>query len=239
MESDSVPQLLSQPLSLASQGSQKDDDIVDIEDEDSVSTEAATSSCVSPWGFTEKYYLCIAGPGAIVEGKEGIKNRDSKYTFKCRLCERLVKCNYSSSSNLKRHLLGKHKVDIHSVSATKRSASTASTSSTAECKKPKVDVTVTPTLTRFLKGATPSQATLNSATTELVVSRMLPFSIVESEDWKVFISKVCPGRSIMCRETLMNGIAKEYKKAVKRLTEVFQNIQWVATTSDCWTGSNR
>lgn len=58
----------------------------------------------SPWTYTEKFYRCIK---KITNKPEDLE-KPTKYTFACLECGMTMKCDRSSSTNLKRHYRRRH-----------------------------------------------------------------------------------------------------------------------------------
>lgn len=69
---------------------------------------------------------------------------------------------------------------------------------------------------------------------DVIINAHLPFNLVSHESFKTIISKGYPGRTVLCRQTLMKRIDNNYKVAFDKLKNKLNLVEFVSTTADAW-----
>ena len=222
---------------------------VDVEESDSSqaqaeqaevarSTEAvglAEDTAISPWPFTNGFFHCAS---AVTD-----RGKSTKYTYRCLQCSANIRCDGTTSSNLKRHYKRKHSELSHALlsavppSQRRRLAAEEPLPSTP----PPLASTsgVATTLNHWWRSRSVSQEVLNNQLAKLIVDSMLPFSFVDSPQWKFFANVCLPDKTTIGRTKLMTIIGSQYRSQTQALKDVMGTIKCVATTGDCWTGAHR
>jgi len=213
---------------------------VDVEESDSSqaqaeqaevarSTEAvglAEDTAISPWPFTNGFFHCAS---AVTD-----RGKSTKYTYRCLQCSANICCDATTSSNLKRHYKRKHSELSHAL------LSAVSVSSTAGTPPPLASTSgVATTLNHWWRSRSVSQEVLNNQLAKLIVDSMLPFSFVDSPQWKFFANVCLPDKTTIGRTKLMTIIGSQYRSQTQALKDLMGTIKCVATTGDCWTGAHR
>lgn len=83
------------------------------------------------------------------------------------------------------------------------------------------------------------QKTVDKAIVNYVVHGLRPFSIVEQEPFRELVSDLVPNAKMMSRVTLTSKIEDGFNKMKAALTEAMKGVEYVATTTDCWSVRRR
>lgn len=68
---------------------------------------------------------------------------------------------------------------------------------------------------------------------DVIINANLPFNLaVSHESFKTIISKGYPGRTVLCRQTLMKRKYDSYKVAFDKLKNKLNLVEFVSTTVD-------
>ncbi|KAG1933748.1 hypothetical protein F2P79_020466 [Pimephales promelas] len=84
-----------------------------------------------------------------------------------------------------------------------------------------------------------SQVNINKAVMKFVVEGLQPFSVVDLQAFKDLIQDLQPNAIIMSRPTLRSSIAEATKSMKKKLIAAMSEVEYIATTTDCWTTRRR
>ncbi|XDV25427.1 hypothetical protein PO909_029347, partial [Leuciscus waleckii] len=84
-----------------------------------------------------------------------------------------------------------------------------------------------------------SQVNINKAVIKFVVEGLQPFSVVDLQAFKDLIQDLQPNATIMSRPTLRSSIAEATKSMKKKLIAAMSEVEYIATTTDCWTTRRR
>ncbi|XP_055534147.1 uncharacterized protein LOC129723764 [Wyeomyia smithii] len=160
------------------------------------------------------------------------KNYEKLFTFKKRKSEKnfevtcsvclpdvtILSCGYSSATNMKTHLLRKHKWSEEKVR----------NELGVECKKSRLtynDIT---------------QQDVHEATDNLIMAEGLPFKIVDSVYFKAVAELGLPeGLSVGSRQSLANRMDIKFSAMMTNLKAHLASAKNVSTTADCWTKFRR
>nr|AFC96943.1 putative transposase [Carassius auratus] len=161
-------------------------------------------------------------------------NKDS-FKMKCVLCLPLnkeISAFKSSPSNLRKHIERMHPNYLKNYSkltAQKRKIGTSTHASSS--KQLKVD-SVFP-----VKHVSP--VTVNKAILRYIIQGLHPFSTVDLPSFKELISALQPGISVITRPTLRSKIAEAALIMKQKVTAAMSEVEWIATTTDCWTARRK
>ncbi|XP_036974894.1 uncharacterized protein LOC119030967 [Acanthopagrus latus] len=165
--------------------------------------------------------------------------KDSSYRMKCLLClpkNSEILAYKNSPSNLRKHVERKHPNQLkkyEELTSAKRKRPVTETPSTSTNRQMTTFLTTTCSAV--------SQRSLDKAVLKYVVHGLQPLSLVEQEPFIEFVKDLLPNAraKIMTRVTLgsrMDEAAKEMKTAV---TEAMRGVEYIATTTDCWSVRRR
>ncbi|XP_067286175.1 zinc finger BED domain-containing protein 4-like [Pseudorasbora parva] len=188
--------------------------------------EASTSCNVStddnhPWPYLKEMFSFA-----------GVQN--DSYRMQCLLClPRTTKISAfkNSSSNLRKHIERKHPNHLNNYSEL---------TSTSQ-KRKNVSKNMEP-LTKQLKiGETKiiSQATVDKAVLRFIVYGLQPFSVVEKDEFKGLIHDLQPKSAVRSRSTICAKIEEAAGEMKKSLTEAMRGVEYICTTTDCWSSRRR
>ena len=79
-----------------------------------------------------------------------------------------------------------------------------------------------------------TQSTVDTAVMNLVVGALLPLRIVDVPEYVELIQTLQPNSHVLCRKTLRARIDEAANESKRKLMAVLKSVQWVATTTDCW-----
>jgi hypothetical protein len=88
-------------------------------------------------------------------------------------------------------------------------------------------------------GAVISQAALDDLILDYIIEDLQPFSATEKPSFKKLIQRLAPNRTLMSRKTVMDRLSNRADAMKKQLIQTFQNVSYVATTTDCWSAHHR
>lgn len=80
---------------------------------------------------------------------------------------------------------------------------------------------------------------INKAVLKFVVKGLQTFSVVDLQAFKDLIQDLQPNATIMSRPTLRSSIAEATKSMKKKLIAAMSEVEYIATTTDCWTTRRR
>ena len=165
---------------------------------------------------------------------KGVK--DGKYEYKCNFCpttQILMKVNLKSRSNLRRHLERTHKTQKLLEDYDKLCQST----------KVKRDCNYNKSMDEYLVSksfnAKPSQAKLDSAVVNMIISANLPFTFVREPSFKDLISLCQPGMKVLSYETLIRKMECQVNEMHENMLKAFEKIAVCCVTADGWTAASR
>lgn len=69
---------------------------------------------------------------------------------------------------------------------------------------------------------------------KLILNQCLPFSLVESDDFKLLIQEGYPTLKVISRPTLMKRFDSNVVDVLKNLKKEMSVVNHVTTTADCW-----
>lgn len=81
--------------------------------------------------------------------------------------------------------------------------------------------------------------TVDKAIVNYVVHGLQPLSIVEQEPFRTFVFNLVPNAKIMTRVALTSRIDDSAKKMKIKMIEAMKSVDYIATTTDCWSARRR
>ena len=84
-----------------------------------------------------------------------------------------------------------------------------------------------------------SQATVDKAILRFIVHGLQPFSIVERTEFKDLIHDLQPNCAVRSRLTIRSKIEDATKEMKKKVIEAMKGVEYIATTTDCWSSRRR
>lgn len=69
---------------------------------------------------------------------------------------------------------------------------------------------------------------------KLIINQCLPFSLVESEDFRLLIQGGYPMLKLVSRPTLMKRFDNNTVELLKNMKKEMSFINHITTTADCW-----
>lgn len=84
-----------------------------------------------------------------------------------------------------------------------------------------------------------SQATVDKAVLRYIVQGLQPYSVVELPSFKDLINGLRPSTSVITRPTVRSKIIKAAQTMKEKVTAAMSEVEWIATTTDCWTARRR
>ncbi|XP_014778309.1 uncharacterized protein LOC106874908 isoform X2 [Octopus bimaculoides] len=207
-------------------------------------TEPQQEQAHNPWPHLDEYFL--------IKSREG-----DKLIFNCNMCLPKtvpIKAHTTSLNNLKQHIKRTHptkfmqfemKIKIGSFrgkikkrfssdsNSSKCSSELSSPYSPPSGKKVRQQI-IAESFDITATGSDIPQAAVDQKIVNLFVANMLPLHIVESDTFKRLIKTLNPSKSSMSRRTLGRQIINLHTDLKQYLIRVLGDVQWVATTADCW-----
>lgn len=167
---------------------------------------------------------------------------------KCDLCNSLYSVKGGSTTNLKKHLMKKHRLTYDTIFSCSVldtavletpilsiSASTESTNSVIKTNETNLQQTK---LSTFIKRpvAVVREKKINDFIFKMIVKDLQPFSVVEDAGFKDLINYLEPGYKIPSRYLLSNTLLDaQYSEVQKKLKEELESAKYVSITTDGWT----
>ncbi|KAG1924762.1 zinc finger BED domain-containing protein, partial [Pimephales promelas] len=84
-----------------------------------------------------------------------------------------------------------------------------------------------------------SQATLDKLVINFICEGLQPFSVVEQPAFKTMINTLHPSATLMSRPTVLLRIQEAAMHVRKAITAKLRNVEFVSTTTDCWSVRQR
>ncbi len=84
-----------------------------------------------------------------------------------------------------------------------------------------------------------SPVTVNTAILRYFIQGLHPFSTVDLSSFKELSSTLQPGSSVITRPTLRSKIAEAALIMKQKVTAAMREVEWIATTVDCWTAHRK
>lgn len=84
-----------------------------------------------------------------------------------------------------------------------------------------------------------SQTSVDEFIINFVVQGLHPLSVVEQEGFKALVNHLQPDVTVMSRGTLKNRVGKAAEEMKKNLKAAMSKVEFIATTTDCWTAHRR
>ena len=84
-----------------------------------------------------------------------------------------------------------------------------------------------------------SQKGLDNVVVNFAVQSLQPLSVVEQPSFKEMIQLLQPNLRVICRGTVKNRVVKSTQDMRKNLKAAMSKVEFIATTTDCWTAHRR
>lgn len=72
-----------------------------------------------------------------------------------------------------------------------------------------------------------------------ITEGLQPFSIVNLPPFKELVTNLCPGKTVMCRETVKNHLKNHATNMKRNLRIALESVDTVATTTDSWSARGK
>ncbi|CAB4404665.1 unnamed protein product [Rhizophagus irregularis] len=148
---------------------------------------------------------------------EHFKYEDSLKKAKCDYCKSLICCNKGSTTGLSNHFKSKHNITKN---------------------QEKNQLTIHEVINNS-EAIVYSKETFRKFLIEWIVKNDLPFTCVESEDFRSMIHLLRKDAFIPSADTIKNDIISIFDESKKKINSILQNIsKKISFTIDGWTSSN-
>lgn len=84
-----------------------------------------------------------------------------------------------------------------------------------------------------------SQASVDKVVLKFVVQGLHPPHIVQQQGFIDLVQHLQPNTNVMTRNTVVNKVTKAFVEMKRKLKAALSEIEFVATTTDCWTAHRR
>lgn len=84
-----------------------------------------------------------------------------------------------------------------------------------------------------------SQKSVDDAIINFVIQGLQPLSVVEQQGFKTLVHHLQPQVSVMSRGTAKNKVEKATQEMKNNLKAAMSEVEFIATTTDCWTAHRR
>ena len=83
------------------------------------------------------------------------------------------------------------------------------------------------------------QSTIGHLVLRFLSDGLLPFNLVALPAFRQLVTGLQPGSTVISRDTVRKRMADAVVGMKKALCNVFRTIDWVSTTTDCWSARGR
>ncbi|KAL6475709.1 hypothetical protein MHYP_G00167490 [Metynnis hypsauchen] len=177
---------------------------------------------VHPWPYLEEFFEMV-----------GCKN--NSFRMRCKLCApkyHELMAFKNSTSNLKKHIEKKHPTRLERYTQL-TSASLKRKSSTEGSLAPPSKQT------KLWETQRVSQASVDKVVLKFVVQGLHPPHIVQQQGFIDLVQHLRPNTNVMTRNTIVNKVTKASIEMKRKLKAALSEIEFIATTTDCWTAHRR
>ncbi|XP_030577209.1 uncharacterized protein LOC115774195 [Archocentrus centrarchus] len=195
------------------------DGITENENDDD-STDREQEALNHPWPYLREMFQIV-----------GSKN--DSWRMRCELClpkKHELLAFKNSPSNLKKHIERKH---VNHLERYK------SLTSTAVRRRSKLDEGPSSKQLKLWETKTLSQRSVDEAILNFIIQGLHPLSIVEQQGFKTLVHHLQPDVVVMSRGTVKNRVEKATLEMKNNLKAAMSEIEFIATTTDCWTAHRR
>ncbi|XP_056453390.1 uncharacterized protein LOC130388084 [Gadus chalcogrammus] len=175
-----------------------------------------------PWPYLEELFEMV-----------GCKN--NSFRMRCKLCApkyHELMAFKNSPSNLKKHIEKIHPTRLERYTQL---------SSSALKRKPSTEDSLTPPSkqTKLWETRRVSQASVDKVVLKFVVQGLHPPHIVQQQGFIELVQHLQPNTNVMTRNTVVNKVTKASVEMKRNLKAALSEIEFIATTTDCWTAHRR
>ncbi|XP_037388735.1 uncharacterized protein LOC119262030 [Pygocentrus nattereri] len=177
---------------------------------------------VHPWPYLEEFFEMV-----------GCKN--NSFRMRCKLCApkyHELMAFKNSPSNLKKHIEKKHPTRLERCTQL-TSASLKRKSSTEGSLAPPSKQT------KLWETQRVSQASVDKVVLKFIVQGLHPPHVVQQQGFIDLVQHLRPNTSVMTRNTVVNKVTKASIEMRRKLKAALSEIEFIATTTDCWTAHRR
>ncbi|KAL0172202.1 hypothetical protein M9458_032513, partial [Cirrhinus mrigala] len=173
---------------------------------------------IHPWPYLEEFFEMV-----------GCKN--SSFRMRCKLCApkyHKLMAFKNSPSNLKKHIEKKHPTRLEGYTQLTLAALKRKSSTEGSLAPPSKQ-------TKLWEMRRVSQASVDKVVLQFVVQGLHPPHIVQQQG---FID-LQPNANVMTCNTVRNKVTKASVEMKRKLKAALSEIEYIATTADCWTAHRR
>ncbi|XP_029348038.1 uncharacterized protein LOC115034755 [Acyrthosiphon pisum] len=175
-----------------------------------------------PWNTYNKHFKVLK----IIEDKFSYM----KYYVKCLHCvgPKTLSADTRSTSNLRKHLASQHKSIFDNIGNETIGKDSNIIKQDANLPSPNKK-------SKLMSGQlTLKESILDTMIQKLILNQCLPFSLVESDDFKLLIQEGYPTLKVISRPTLMKRFDNNVVDVLQNLKKEMSLVNHVTTTVDCW-----
>ncbi|XP_041825222.1 uncharacterized protein LOC121655155 isoform X1 [Melanotaenia boesemani] len=191
-----------------------------MEEESERESEPDSQDIRHPWPYLQELF-------------EVVGSKNDSWRMRCVLCKpksHEILAFKNSPSNLKKHIERKHSNHVErykSLTSTtlKRKSVSSEEGSSKQLK--------------LWEMRRVSQKSVDQYIINFVIQGLHPFSIVEQPGFRALLNHLQPDLTVMSRGTIKNHIDKATDEMKNNLKAAMSDIEFIATTTDCWTAHRR
>lgn len=184
----------------------------------------------NPWPFLEAKFF------EFQSSERSTTNSSFNLKFFCKLCTpsktTIISCQSSSTANLKTHIKRKHPHEVKNFEdLCKLRAQTSKNT-----QQPITSFFSTP-------GSVPrnhlTQKQVDTMIARYIISSGLSFNHVRSPEFLQFMADLQPGRTVLCKPTLVKRLQEKFKEMKTHVTQEMGKVEHVCTTADMWSEAKK
>ncbi|KAI4897234.1 hypothetical protein NFI96_030188, partial [Prochilodus magdalenae] len=163
----------------------------------------------------------------------GCKN--NSFRMRCKLCApkyHEIMAFKNSLSNLKKHIEKKHPTSLERYTQFTSAALKRKSSTEGSLAPPSKQ-------TKLWETRRVSQASVDKAVIKFVVQGLHPPHIVQQQGFIDLVQYLQPNTNVITRNTVVDKVTKASIEMKRKLKAALSEIEFIATTTDCWTAHRR
>ncbi|XP_060782746.1 uncharacterized protein LOC132889959 [Neoarius graeffei] len=176
-----------------------------------------------PWPYLKEFF-------------EIVGSKNDSFQMQCKLCipkTHVLLAFKNSPSNLKKHIERKHGNHLECYKALTSTALRRKAEGTPEQGPP------APKQSKLFNSRSVSQASVDKKILNFIVQGLHATNTVEQQGFKELIQHLQPNLNVMSRNTVVNKIQKMSLEMKNNLKAAMSKIDYIGTTTDCWTAYRR
>ncbi|KAI4889111.1 hypothetical protein NFI96_025223 [Prochilodus magdalenae] len=177
---------------------------------------------VHPWPYLKEFFEMV-----------GCKN--NSFRMRCKLCApkyHEIVAFKNSPSNLKKHIDKKHPTSLERYTQFTSAALKRKSSTEGSLAPPSKQ-------TKLWETRRVSQASVDKAVIKFVVQGLHPPHIVQQQGFIDLVQYLQPNTNVITRNTVVDKVTKTSIEMKRKLKAALSEIEFIATTTDCWTAHRR